>query len=60
MHPREFLLGKARLLQKRGEPIPLDMLAEAEELGLVLDTLDDNANLHEGEISYGTKTRISD
>lgn len=59
MHPREFLLGKARLLLKRGEPIPLDMLAEAEQLGLVLDTLEDNeANLQEGDILNGTEDYI--
>lgn len=34
MHPRERLLGKARQLRLRGEPIPTDMLAEAERLGL--------------------------
>jgi hypothetical protein len=36
MHPRERLMGMARRLQMRGEPIPLDMLAEAERLGLSL------------------------
>ncbi len=61
MHPRERLLGLARLLQERGEPIPLDMLAQAEELGLVLDTLEDNqqnANYQEGEFLNGSKDYI--
>ena len=56
MHPRERLLGLARLLQERGEPIPLDMLAQAEELGLVLDTLEEQqtpANSQEGDILNG-------
>lgn len=61
MHPRERLLGLARLLQERGEPIPLDMLAQAEELGLVLDTLEEQqtpANSQEGDILNGTKDYI--
>ena len=61
MHPREYLLGKAKLLLKRGEPIPLDMLAQAEELGLVLDSLEDNeqnANYQEGEFLNGPKDYI--
>jgi hypothetical protein len=61
LHPREYLLGKAKLLLQRGEPIPLDMLAEAEQLGLVLDTLEDqqhNANSQEGDILNGTKDYI--
>lgn len=60
MHPHERLLGMARLLQMRGEPIPLDMLAEAESLGLSLalfkeptNRTEDDANLHEGDNSYG-------
>ena len=65
MHPRERLLGMAKLLQLRGQPLPLDMLAEAERLGLSLQLFDeptntneDNANLHEGDISYGPKDYI--
>ncbi len=65
MHPRERLMGMAKLLQLRGEPIPLTMLAEAERLGLSLqlfdeptNTNDDNANLHEGDNSYGPKNNI--
>jgi len=63
MHPKERLLGMAKLLKLRGEPIPLDMLVEAERLGLshrLLDepTHNDDANLHEGDNSYGPKDYI--
>lgn len=34
MDPRERLLGIGKLYLKRGEPIPIDLLAEADELGL--------------------------
>ena len=34
MDPRERLLGMGKLYLQRGEPIPLTLLAEAEELGL--------------------------
>ena len=40
MHPRERLLGMAMMLKKRGEPIPLDMLVAAEQLGLSLKVFD--------------------
>ena len=36
MTSREMLLGMAKLYQQRGEPIPADMLAEADRLGLSL------------------------
>lgn len=36
MDPRERLLGIGKLYQLRGEPIPLTLLAEAEELDLSL------------------------
>lgn len=36
MDPRERLLGMGKLYLQRGQPIPLDLLAEAEELGLHL------------------------
>lgn len=56
MHPRERLLGMAILLKQRGEPIPLDMLVAADQLGLSLREFDQpnnpNANM-EGEISHG-------
>ena len=66
MHPREFLLGKAKAMQERGEVIPLDMLVEAERLGLSLEifnepivsTNDNDANRQEGEFLNGTEDYI--
>tara|TARA_B100001057_G_scaffold35947_1_gene32524 strand:+ start:6870 stop:7079 length:210 start_codon:yes stop_codon:yes gene_type:complete len=63
LHPREYLLGRAKLLQQRGQPIPLDMLAEADRLGLSLELFnepveppeEDNANFQEGDILNGTE-----
>ena len=55
MHPRERLLGMAMMLKKRGEPIPLDMLVAAEQLGLSLKVFDQPINPTadmEGEISH--------
>ena len=37
MNPREKLLGIGILYQKRGEPIPLDLLVKAERYGLMLE-----------------------
>ena len=48
----------ARLLRERGEPIPLDMLVEADQLGLSLKEFDQPINPTadmEGEISHGAK-----
>jgi len=55
MHPRERVLELVTLYQRRGEPIPLDLLARADELGLSLHICDqpltydfdkgDNANV---------------
>lgn len=39
MHPIERLLGLAQLYRQRGDPIPLDLLAQADQLGLSLDLL---------------------
>lgn len=36
MDPRERLLGLGKLYLERGEPIPLTLLVEAEEMGLSL------------------------
>ena len=57
MHPRERLLAKAQLLRlKRKEPLPLDFLAKAEELGIMIEILGENTNLphltEEGEFEY--------
>jgi len=37
MHPREEILGLAEMYRERGEPIPVDILARAEALGLYLN-----------------------
>ena len=56
MHPREQLLGMAMMLKERGEPIPLDMLVAADQLGLSLKEFDQptkpTADM-EGEILHG-------
>ena len=51
MDPRERLLGIGKLYLKRGEPIPLDLLVEAEEIGLSLVEfgLPEHNNLEQGE-----------
>ena len=53
MDPRERLLGLAQMLRERGEPIPLDRLAEADALGLSLAEVDEpvvpELQQHEGE-----------
>lgn len=62
MNPVEKLLGMARKLQSQGKPIPLDMLAEADELGLCLSEFDQPTQPqdHEGEEIHGNKDTISD
>jgi hypothetical protein len=62
MTSREWLLGLARLHQQRGEPIPVDMLAEADRLGLSLTLFDqpNNAQLHQGEFDNGTNKEETD
>ncbi len=56
MHPRERVLGMARFYRKRGQPIPLDLLAEASEMGLILTEFDqpkvENTD-HEGDNKHG-------
>ena len=57
MTSREMLLGLARLYQERGEPIPVDMMAEADRLGLALTLFgqpNSNANSHQGDKDNGT------
>ena len=59
MNPREKVLGMGNLYVRRGQPIPLDVLAEADRLGLSLTDFDqpqtitdnDNANRQEGDNS---------
>lgn len=56
MDQRERVLGLGKLHLKRGEPIPLTLLAEAEELGLSIsefglpiNTIDEDGNLNNKE-----------
>jgi len=55
MTTKERLLGIARQLQLRGEPIPADILAEAERYGLELSIFNEPTNKvnDEGEILNG-------
>ena len=56
MHPRERILGIGKLCLSRGEPIPLDVLAEADRLGLSLKDFGQPITPetdHEGEKPHG-------
>ena len=55
MTTQERLLGIARQLQLRGEPIPADLLSQAERDGLELSIFDEPINTvnDEGEITNG-------
>lgn len=53
MHPRERVLEQARLCQLRGQPVPVDLLAKADALGISMThmgqskTVDTNADKKE-------------
>lgn len=52
MDPKERLLGLAAIYRERGEPIPIDVLSEADQYGLSLEEFDQPVNFnpkHEGE-----------
>ena len=53
MDPRERLLGLAAIYRQRGDRIPLDVLAEADQYGLSLEEFDEpvtfNPKKHQGE-----------
>ena len=56
MHPRERVLGMARFYKERGQPIPLDLIAEADELGLIISELEQpivETQDHEGDNKHG-------
>ena len=62
MDPRERLLGMGKLYLKRGQPIPITLLAEAEEHGLSLAEfgLPTNAVDDDGDIfDKGDRTRMT-
>ena len=58
-----MLCAMAQLAQRRGEPIPVDILVEAEEQGLLLTLFDQppqitiDANSREGDKSHGTENQ---
>lgn len=54
MNPREKLLGIGKLHLMRGEPIPLDILVQADQLGLSVEDfgepeLEETTSDHEGD-----------
>lgn len=59
MHPRERLLEMGKLYLERGEPIPTDLLAEAEGWGLMLTDFD-QPTLHQGDENYGESIKEAD
>jgi hypothetical protein len=62
MHPRERILEMGKLCLERGEPIPLDLLAEASELGLSLSDFDEPTftETQEGDDNYGINIKETD
>jgi hypothetical protein len=44
MHPREQLLQKAVYLSRLGKPLPVDVLVEAERLGIILSDFCNHTN----------------
>ena len=60
MDPRERILGMGKLYLKRGLAIPVDLLAEAEQLGLSLAEFGLPTNNHdeqdEGDRNVETET----
>jgi|DEB0MinimDraft_10_1074344.scaffolds.fasta_scaffold150049_2 hypothetical protein len=53
LNPREKLLGMGKRFLERGEPIPIDLLAEAERYGLLLEDFGEPRNYifnNQGEI----------
>lgn len=64
MNRREMLLGMGKFYLQRGEPIPLDVLVEADQLGLSLADFGEpthlNAKSHEGDIHNGTEQQEDD
>lgn len=63
MNEIEAVLGLAIMHMKRGEPLPLDLLVKADELGISVKHLDqpsnsNDANFQEGDILNGTENYI--
>jgi len=56
MNQRERLLGIGKLHLLRGEPIPLDILVQADELGLSIEDFGEpsiTTQDHEGDTTHG-------
>jgi hypothetical protein len=60
MHPRERILEMGKLCLERGEPIPVDLLAEAETWGLMLSDFDQPTFSHLGDDNYGSNIKETD
>jgi hypothetical protein len=65
MHPRDRLLGAAKLCLAHDKAVPLDTLAMADEYGLLLTEFGEmpshhNHNNNTGEALYGSKTTETD
>ena len=65
MHPKERVLELARLCEMQGRAVPVDLLAEADELGIQLTALDQPPNSTyqeqlnaEKERTDGIKTKV--
>ena len=59
MHPREKVLQKVELLKQRGELIPLDVLAEADRWGLLIDAVGEMPRRNK-DGKQSTKKRLHD
>ena len=53
MNPREMLLGIGKLYLQRGDPIPIDILAKADELGLSIEDFGEPTIPHNDEAIEG-------
>ena len=63
MHPRERILEMGKLCLERGEPIPLTLLAEADEWGMSLADFEQPTFTHDdlqGEDNYGASIKETD
>jgi len=65
MHPRDRLLGTAKLCLAHDKAVPLDTLAMADEQGFLLTEFGEmqsnhNHNNEKGDALYGSKTTETD
>lgn len=57
MHPRERVLEEARLCRMQGLPLPVDLIARAESLGILLSYLDHPEQSTNDELSLKERLR---